>query len=262
MSDTTALTQTFKTLLENLGVVRLNMITTSTGASAMQDGDKRQLAAMLSDAMKTIWEMPAGKGWMWPWCVLTSAALTLSSGKIALSTLDYPRWVSLWSADPRGASSSGRFVPCYVDGDGIHPQDDTLGSYFAFYIPRCPEFTHTVVAVATAYATDAIVYDDRATVGSGQCYRCVSGYTTPATDGNLTTDLADTSKWKVQTVHKNFRQACALLAHAAWLEARDKPEEAEKKRQDGFGELERQWKAIRRQQADFLPAHLMNGTWL
>jgi hypothetical protein len=260
-----AVTQTFKSLLEGMAMGRLNMVNASTGAVDMQVGDKVQLAAMLTDAMKTVWEMPAGKSWMWPWTLESEGSLTLTSGAIALGDLDYPRWVALYSGDPRGSAGSVNYhVPAYVDGDGIHPRNDALGSYFAFYIPRAPEFTHSVVAVNTAYAADAIVYDDRSAGngGTGECFRCVTAYTTPALEADLTTDLANVAKWKVQVVHKNFRQALVHLAHGLWLDARDKPAEASRKEQNGMVELATQWTAVVKQQAGFMPEHWASGTWI
>ena len=259
-----ALRITFKALLEGLAIARLGLVTQSTGACAAQAGDKFILAAALDNASKTVWEMPVGKGWMWPWTVSTASAQALTSGAIPFANLDYCRWFALYSQDPRGVSSTGYFMPSYADDLGIHPMDDTLGSYFAFYIGRAPEFTSSVVTVSTAYNADDIVYDDRtvANGGTGECFRCLSSYTTPGTDGLLTTDLANTAKWRVQPVYKNFQTPMELMAYGQWLQTVRKFEEGAAMTAEGMSDLSEEYIKIFRQQASFMPnPHYARGTW-
>lgn len=248
---------TFKALLE--GMLLTRMAVASPAAA-----DKSTAALMLTSASKRVWEQPAGQGWMWPWTVLKNSAVTLTAGAVAISALDYPRWVSMWSADPRGSSATGRYVPCYVDGDGIHPKDDSLGTYFVFYIPRPPEFSSTLVAVGTAYVADQIVYDDRAVAdgGTGECYRCVAAYTTPAAEATLTTDLADTAKWVVQPVYKNFKSAMEYFAFADWLRQKREFQGADRMEAEALNALGDEFRKVHRQQADFMPAWARRGIWI
>jgi len=247
---------TFKNLLETTARARLG-----TG-STIDDEVKYILADALTNAMQTCWEMPAGKSWVWPWTVLTEDAATLTSGAIPLSTLDYPRWWCLYSADPRGTDSTAYPIASYQDGDGIHPMDSTRTTYFVFYIPRAPEYTSTLPVVATSYAVDDIVYDDTTrSGGTGECYRCKVAYTSSAVNATLTSELADTAQWAVQPVYKNFASAVAQMAFAQYLETRREFDEAAKKDSSGLYELEQQYKAVRTQARHNSTPYYTAGQW-
>jgi len=247
---------TFKSMLEGLARARIG-----TG-STISDEQKFVLANALTNAMQTCWEMPAGKSWIWPWTVLTLASATLTSGAIPYATLDYCRWWSLYSADPRGTSSTGYPIPSYADGNGIHPLDSTLTGYFVFYIPRAPEYTSTLPVVATAYATDDIVYDDTTRDGgTGECFRCVAGYTSAALNADLTTELADDDIWEVQPCYKNFQAAAEMMAFGQWLQTKREFDEARAMNAEGYTELEQQYKAVRNQARFNIPPYYATGTW-
>ena len=253
----TALRMTFKSLMEGMFRARI------AEGSTISDENKFILADALSNSMKQCWEQPAGRDWVWPWTVQTITVSSLTSGAIPYATLDYCRWFAIYSADPRGVASIGYFVPSYADGDGVHPINNTLGTYFVFYIPRTPEYTSSLPVVATAYATDDIVYDDTTrSGGTGECFRCVAGYTTSAVNATLTTELTDVTKWKIQPVYKNFQTAAVLIAFAQWMEGKRNFEAAKKKESDGEYELEQQWKAVRKQASYGATPYYTTGTWL
>ena len=251
-----ATTTTFKAMMEGMARARIG-----TG-STISDEIKFILADALSNAMQTCWEMPAGQSWVWPWTVTTNSAATLTNGAIPYADLDYCRWFAVYSADPRGSTSTAYPIPAYADGDGIHPMDSTLSTYFVFYIPRAPEYTSTLPVVATAYATDDIVYDDTSrSGGTGHCFRCVAGYTSSAVNATLTTELATTSIWQEQKCYKNFQDAATQLAFAQWLETKREFQEARIKAEDGMNELEQQFKAVRRQPRYGISPYYATGTW-
>ncbi len=252
----TALRMTFKAMMEGMARARLQ-----TG-SVIQDETKFILADALTNAMWECWEKPAGKSWVWPWTVQTLSDQALTNGVIPYATVDHCRWFALYSSDPRGSTSTGYSIPGYFDGDGIHPMDSTLGTYFVFYIPRAPEYVSTLPVVATAYATDDIVYDDSTrSGGTGECFRCVSGYTTGANDAALTLELADATKWVVQPVYKRFQTAAVLMAFAQWLQGKREFTEAARMESDGGFALEQQFKAIRKGPVYGAPSFYNTGTW-
>ena len=126
-------------------------------------------ASWLGNAYKACWELCKGKAWTWPWAIATGT-LTVTSGVVALSAIDWGRWYSLWSADPRVPGANAAYpVPSFADAGGIYPQTAGLSSVFGFWLPRVPEFASTSVAVSTAYAANQIVLD--ATTRSGGAAR-------------------------------------------------------------------------------------------
>ena len=258
----TATTQTFKSLLEGCLTNRIGRVNSDGTVSATQ-GDKVIVAGALGNWMRTIWEQPAGKDWVWPWTVQTASNVTLTGNAIPLSTIDYGMWWSVWSADPRTDGSTAYFIPSTWGAGGIKPQDVTLGSYFVFYIPRTPEFTTTVVAVSTAYTADQIVYDDgRSGHSKGQCYRCVTAYTSASSDSALDTELADTTKWIVQTVHKEFQTTLELGAFSQWLQSKREFAEAKAMEEAAYDELSDRFDNIYSTMNNYLPpAVWASGSW-
>ena len=247
-----ALTMTFAALIEGLANFRLG-----TG-TAINNGF---LADALNNAQKTVWEMPAGKKWVWPFTVQTLADVALTDGVIPLESVDYARWWALYSADPRGVGSMGYPIPSYIDGDGIHPINNTLATYFVFYIPRTPEFTGTPAAVETDYKLDDIVYDTGRSGSTGECYRCLEDYTSGADDAALNDELADTDQWKVQPVYKNFQSAMQSMASAQYYKMVGSMDAANQAIATGMNDLEQLWKSIRRG-ANYAPAQVLaTGTW-
>jgi hypothetical protein len=162
----------------------LNAVALAAGVTydTMLASDSERWTSFANTAMDWIWR-PPNRLFAWKWSVTTDT-ITITDGKFALSEIDYSDWWNLWSEDPRPFLQT------------------TQATVFAFYRIARPVFTSTVVTVATAYATGAVVFDDRtaANGGTGNCFKCVTGYTTPATQGDLTTDLANTAKWTVQSI--------------------------------------------------------------
>lgn len=187
----------------------LNSVALSAGVTyaTMLPADKERWSEYANTAMDWVWR-PPNRLFAWKWSV-TTKTITITDGKFALSEIDYSDWWNLWSEDPRPYVQTGGSWPSFDayrvravdDGDGVWPQT-TQATVFAFYRIARPRFTSTVVAINTAYATGAIVYDDRTGVSAstGNCFKCVTGYTTPATEADLTTDLANTAKWTVQSI--------------------------------------------------------------
>jgi hypothetical protein len=187
----------------------LNAVALAAGVTydTMLASDAERWTSFANTAMDWIWR-PPNRLFAWKWSVTTDT-ITITDGKFDLSEIDYSDWWSLWSEDPRPFLQNGSSWPSWDayrihavdDGDGVWPQT-TQATVFAFYRIARPVFTSTVVTVATAYATGAVVYDDRtaANGGTGNCFKCVTGYTTPAAQGDLTTDLANTAKWTVQSI--------------------------------------------------------------
>jgi hypothetical protein len=187
----------------------LNDVALMSGVTyaTMLPADKERWTSYANTAMDWIWR-PPNRLFAWKWSVATKT-ITITDGKFALSEIDYSDWWNLWTEDPRPflqsnsswPSLNGYRVRAVDDGDGVWPQTDRA-TVFAFYRTARPRFISTVVTVATAYATGAIVYDDRtvANGGTGNCFKCVTGYTTPALDADLTTDLANTAKWTPQSI--------------------------------------------------------------
>ena len=202
-------------------------------------------ASWLGNAYKSCWELCKGKSWMWSWALQTGA-LTVTNGVIALSSIAYGRWYSIWSADPRIPGANSAYpVPTIDDASGIYPQTSGLSSVFGFWLPVVPEFSSTAVAVTTDYATNAIVIDPSSrTGGTGDCYRCITGYTTPATDNLLTTDLANPVKWQLQKVYKNFQSATAQMAQAIFLRSIANYEQADKMESLGREDLDEEFRAV------------------
>ena len=223
------------------------------------------LARALSNAAKQCWEMPEGKNWVWPFTVLTKTVTPdPTTGKIALSDLDYGCWLSLWSADPRPASSAGRTANAYpiswnADSEGIWPAEVTA-TVFAFYIPRTPEYTSTAVVRATTYAVDAIVYDGvdnvavDATKATGQCYRNLVS----ATGANL----YDATKFQVQPVSKHFQSAMAGYAQAQYLRSTGNYDVAAAMDADAREDLERKFLGIYpNSSTGNVPPWVQRGAW-
>ena len=179
---------------------RRGMINGTTGAVELSVGELRMFSVWLSNAMKEAWDKPRGKDWVWPFTVTSTTALTVTSGVIALADISYGPWFSLWSADPRPANTSAYRVPIRMhDSSGIYPQTD-LGSVFALYVPRAPEFDVTAWTNGTAVSAGAVRYDST----TGQCYR--AKVAVPATPIELT----DTTYWEEQLIPKNFNDYLTL----------------------------------------------------
>lgn len=194
-------TSTLKDILNDVALI------TGVTYATMLSTDRERWVSYANTAMDWVWR-PPNRLFAWKWSVATKT-ITITDGKFALSEIDYADWWNLWSEDPRPYLQNGGSWPscdafrvrAVDDGDGVWPQTER-GTVFAFYRIARPRFTATVVAVATAYATGAIVYDDRTGVAAstGNCFKCVTGYTTPATEGDLTTDLANPAKWTAQSI--------------------------------------------------------------
>ncbi len=220
-------------------------------------------ANWLGNAYKTCWELCKGKDWIWTWA-MSSGTLTITNGVIPLSAISYGRWYSLWSADPRVPGANSAYpVPALDDASGIYPQTLGLTTVFGIWLPATPEFSGTAVAVNTEYATNAIVLDATTrTGGTGDCYRCVTGYTTPATDNLLTTDLANTSKWVVQKVFKNFQSATAQMAQAIFLRSIGVYDVADKMESLGREDLDEEFRAVHPRGPVAVPTVWQGiGTW-
>lgn len=84
---------------------------------------------------------------------VTTATVNVTAGLVALASLGEGTWCSLWTADPRPASSSStaRPVQARVSQTGAHPLTEET-SVFAFYRSAVPQGTY---APAGAYATPA-----------------------------------------------------------------------------------------------------------
>jgi len=203
-------------------------------------------ASWLGNAYKSCWELCKGKDWIWPWA-MSSGTLTMTNGVIPLSAINYGRWYSLWSADPRVPGANSAYpVPAIDDGSGIYPQTLGLTTVFGIWLPATAEFSSTAVAISTAYATNAVVLDpsSRPSGGTGNCYRCVAGYTTAGSNSALTTELADTTKWQLQKVFKNFQSACAQMAQAIFLRSIGNYEVADKMESLGREDLDEEFRAV------------------
>lgn len=169
--------------------------------------DKERWANYATRIMEWIWRCP-NRMFAFDFSTETET-VTITDGKFATSLIDYSDWWSLWNQDPRPfMQNNGNWPNVWTwriyglqSADYIYPQT-TEGSVFAFYRRATPRFSSTVVAISTTYLTDQIVYDDRTGVSAstGDCYKCVAGYTTPNNEPDLTTDLANTAKWTRQSI--------------------------------------------------------------
>lgn len=224
------------------------------------------LTGLLSNASKQCWEMPEGKGWVWPFTVLTKTLTPdPATGMISLADIDYGVWLSLWFADPRPASSGGRTavtypIPWNADSAGIWPVQ-VPATIFAFYIPRAPEYTLTPVVRATEYDVDDLVYDGvdnvavDATPATGQCYRCLIADSSGA-------DLYDPAKWQEQAVYKHFQSAMAQYAQSDWLESKGNYDTAAQMNASAREDLERKFLGIYpNSPTGNLPPWISGGCW-
>jgi hypothetical protein len=220
---------------------------------------RQQLTRFLTNSLRTAWEMPEGKDWVWPFTVLNKT-VTVSGGKIAWSDVDYGVWLSLYSADPRPEGAVAGPVSWTADQDGIWPAE-VPASLFAFYVPRAPEFTLTPVVRATAYAVDDLVYDGvddiavDATPATGQCYRCLVAASTGA-------QLYDASKWQPQSISKSFQSFLAQDAQATWLRSRGNYDVANDMEAQGRDDLSRKFAGIYpHSPTGSAPAWVQSGRW-
>lgn len=195
-----ALHISYDDLLRNYASNRQH-IDPTTGDVDMTVGAKRTFAVWASNAMKEAWDKPRGKDWVWPFSVQSSSSVTVTDGVITLADLSYPVWFSLWSAEPRPASSNAYRVPIRLhDSSGIYPQCD-LGSVFALYVPRAPEFDSRQWTDLTAYAAGAVRYDST----TGQCWRAKI-----AVPASPSIPLSNSTYWEEQLIPKNFNDYLTL----------------------------------------------------
>jgi len=186
----------------------------TTGTQNFTTGEKVSLGIWFTDAMKQAWEKCKGKDWVWPFLV-QSATLTVTSGAIALTSVDYAAWVSLWSADPRPATTTGYRIPIRVaDSSGIYPHDN-LTSVFGLYIPRAPEFNSTAWEADTAYDAGTVIYHTT----SGNCYRAKIAVTTASIA------ITNTTYWEEQLIPRDFDSYLSLMVAAAYERSAGRPDE-------------------------------------
>lgn len=242
------LRQTFSSLLFELLGNRLNMVDDATGALSATLGKQIRALGLLNNAMRTIWEKPRGKGWVWPWTV-QSKTVTLTAGAISLTDLDYPIFFSVWNTNPDAVDATAWNIPARWGVDGIVPSDQSLGSYFVFYIPRAPEYTLTAVAGATTYQPEDLVLG-----ADGECYRALTSA--------LGSEISDTAKWAVQPVYKHFQSAVVHQSQAAWFYGLNNFEAAALMDREGEIDMADLWTGISKQQRNFTPPHYLNtGSW-
>lgn len=173
--------------------------------------EKAGAAQMLTLACEFAWQ-----DWS-PWALLPSLTESASvtpngSHVIAWADLQYSSKWSLWTTDPR-ASYEGEdgAWPDYrrlgvQHADGVLVVDDPAAAMTAFYQKAAPQFTHVNVVSATTYASGDLVWDGTdgtiTATATGHCYKALGAY--------AGSDIADTAKWRVQSVPEELRQA--LLA--------------------------------------------------
>lgn len=187
---------------------RRMMIDDSTAAVSLSVGELRTFSVWVSNAMKEAWDKPRAKDWVWPFAVQSNSSVTVTSGVISLSDLSYPVWFSLWSAEPRPASSNAYRVPVRLhDSSGIYPQCD-LGSVFALYVPRAPEFDSRQWTDLTAYAAGSVRYDST----TGQCWRAKI-----AVPASPSIPLSNSTYWEEQLIPRNFNDYLTLSTYGMWL---------------------------------------------
>lgn len=244
---------TYQALKDGFYKSRLGKINMSTGAADTTAGDDALADIWFSNASRTVWEMPAGKDWVWPWTVQTLSGATLTNGAIPWSSIDYGMWFSVWTADPRPDGAVASFLRSTWDADGIRPADTTLGSYFVFYIPRCPEYSSTAWSGSTAYAVDDLMlYTD------GDVYRCK----TATSAGESPVSAA--AKWVLQPVYRTFQTTLELFAMAQFFFSNRDSANAAKTEADAYAELSDRFDNIYSNTQNYTPASIpigMFGTW-
>jgi len=246
----TALHTSYKDMVLNQAV-RRGRINSSTGAEDLTTGEKLSLSVLFSNALKDAWEKPRGRDWAWPF-VISSGTFTVTSGALSLSDLSYPIWVSLWSADPRPASTSAYRIPVRVsDASGIYPQD-TITSLFALYIARVPQFNSTAWAANTAYDAGTIRYDDT----TGQCWRAKIAV---PSSGIL---LSNTTYWEEQLIPLQFQNYLTLRALSDYCSISGKPDESAKLNNEAMAELDQEFAvAFRTGPSGSGKPWISGGTW-
>lgn len=222
-----ALHTSYDALVRHYASLR-SIINATTAAVSLTVGEQRSLSVWLSNAMAAAWDRPRGKDWVWPFTVTSDSTVPVTDGVIALADVSYGPWFSLWSADPRPASSSAYRVPIRMhDASGIYPQCD-LGSVFALYVPRAPEFDSTAWTDSTAVSAGAVRYDS----STGQCYR--AKIAVPATPIALT----NTTYWEEQLIPKQFDDYLVLSALGMYHTTAGQHQTAEKYEQRATEDLE------------------------
>lgn len=210
---------------------RRALINPDTGAVDMTVGEKKSFSVWLSNAMKEAWDKPRGKDWVWPFTVTSSSALTVTDGVISLASISYGVWFSLWSADPRPASSNAYRIPIRLhDSSGIYPQCD-LSSVFALYVPRAPEFDSAAWTDSTAVSQGLVRYDST----TGQCYR--AKIDVPATS----IALSNTTYWEEQLIPKNFNDYLTLSTWSMYQSTTGQEQKAARYEEEANSDLEREF---------------------
>jgi hypothetical protein len=116
---------------------------------------KYQLVEMVNAGIRW-YTQEADPEFAWPETVADNAAVTVTSGVVALTDLvdasGVASWCSLWTADPRTASSTAEPVYGVLSNDGVHLQapHGSLATVFAFYRKKPNVGTYLA---ASAYGT-------------------------------------------------------------------------------------------------------------
>lgn len=175
---------------------------------------KADAAQLLTLACEYAWQ-----DWS-PWALLPSITESASvtpngSHVIAWADLQYTSKWSLWTTDPRASYTAGDGLwetyrrKGVQHADGVLVLDDPAAAMVAFYQKAAPKFTHTNVVSATTYAAGDLVWDGTdgtiTATATGHCYLALGAY--------AGSEIADTAKWRVQSIPEEMRQALMRRIH-------------------------------------------------
>lgn len=180
------------------------------GTVTFGEPDKLPALNRLNKSMRWIWQEALTL------CTLPDTLVGVQVDAITDHTIPkadagHSDWVSFWTSDPRDATTGDAAQPVKctrVSAGWLLPEAVT--EVFMLYRPLPPVWTTRAVVPATAYAVDALVWDED---GTGHVYRALVA-------DALGSELSDAAKWQPVTCPQPWMTA--LLAYARYLHLIDK----------------------------------------